>query len=75
MAAGHIGTAERANYTVVGDTVNIAARIEGLTRHGEILISEQVNESLNGVLATRTWKTVQIPGSEREHLLLELLHS
>jgi len=72
VAAGHIGTAERANYTVVGDTVNMAARIEGLTSGGEVLISEEVQQRLDGSLATRAWKTVQLRGSDREHRLFEL---
>ena len=72
VAAGHIGTAERANYTVVGDTVNVAARIEGLTSGGEVLISEEVQQRLDGSLATRAWKTVQLRGSDREHRLFEL---
>ncbi|MCA9594652.1 MAG: adenylate/guanylate cyclase domain-containing protein [Myxococcales bacterium] len=50
VAAGSIGAADRMEFTVIGDTVNTAARLEGLTKEaGEsVLVSSSTAEHLDG---------------------------
>jgi len=52
VIAGYTGTQHRATYTCVGDTVNIAARIENHTKEAEypILIDQYTSEGLSNTI-------------------------
>ena len=45
---GNIGSAERMQYTAIGDTVNIAARLVSRAEPGQILISETMHAAAGG---------------------------
>jgi adenylate cyclase len=45
---GNLGSSRFMSYTVVGDAVNIAQRLEAKARSGEIWVSESIFEKVSG---------------------------
>ncbi|MGA1864171.1 MAG: adenylate/guanylate cyclase domain-containing protein [bacterium] len=47
--AGHVGSKNRIDYTVIGDCINVAARLEQKAKGGEIIIGEQTYRQIEDV--------------------------
>jgi adenylate cyclase len=72
---GNVGSRDRLNYTAVGNAVNMAARIEGLTRvyDTEILASAAVVEAVGDAMRFRPVDLVLPKGASQPLMIYELL--
>jgi adenylate cyclase len=72
---GNLGSTERMNYTALGNTVNLAARLEGLNKQfgTAILVSEGVYLRVQHCFQFKAFEAVIAKGMTRETRIFELV--
>ncbi|MCL2066696.1 MAG: adenylate/guanylate cyclase domain-containing protein [Treponema sp.] len=76
MVVGNMGTSSKMDYTIMGNAVNLAARLEGVNKMyntGGILISEYTREHIGDEFIVRPLSRVRVVGINTPLRLFELL--
>jgi adenylate cyclase len=75
MVVGNMGTLQKMDYTIMGNAVNLAARLEGVNkRYGTwILISEATQNELGTEFVTRRLDRIRVVGINKPVRLFELV--
>jgi HD-GYP domain-containing protein (c-di-GMP phosphodiesterase class II) len=65
VISGNMGSLDRMDYTVIGDVVNTAARLEDIAGKGQILISRETYEEIRYVVDARFVDSITVKGREQ----------
>jgi class 3 adenylate cyclase len=69
---GNVGTRELFNYTAIGDTVNLAQRLEVTARPGQILIDHSTYAVVSGKIIAEALEPVQVKGKTQPVVIYDL---
>ena len=69
---GNVGEGEVRDFTVIGDTVNTAARLQALAGPGKLLVTDDTYREVSGRFSSSEERTLELKGKEAP-LLAHLL--
>ena len=75
VVVGNIGSSASRKFSVVGDPVNLGARLEGVNKAygSRVILSERTNELLDGSVFTREIDSIQVKGKTEPSRIFQLL--
>jgi class 3 adenylate cyclase len=62
VIAGNVGSERRMHYAVVGDPVNVAARLQGSAGPGQVLVDEATHSAVAGFVVSQDLGTLRLAG-------------
>jgi adenylate cyclase len=72
LISGYVGSSKSLSYTVIGDTVNVSARLCGIAAGGQILVSEATAQALGGQFALAPLPDATLKGKEKPLRIFEV---
>ena len=74
VIVGNIGSPQHMDYTAIGDEMNIASRLQGIAKGGQILVTRSVYEATQASFQFREFGTLPVKGKKNLVEVFEVIY-
>ena len=70
---GHVGASGQRSFAAIGDTTNVAARVQAAAEPGQVLLAASTFERIDDLVRVRPLGPAMLKGREQAVVVYELL--